>query len=70
MSVNGPFYPMFVCGDLMSLSLFFITTAELVPYKHSQPGCTGKYKTDLEDMGGERDLQFLEGIENYLVHIV
>lgn len=52
MSVNGPFYSMFVYGNLTSLFLFFITTAELVQCKHSQPGCTGKYKTDLENMGG------------------
>lgn len=52
MSVNGPFYSMFVYGSLMSLLLFFITTAELLHYKHSQPGCTGKYKSDLENMGG------------------
>lgn len=59
MSVNGPFYSMFVHGCLMSLVLFFISKAELVmknkKYKHSQPGCTGKYKTHLENgCGGVR----------------
>lgn len=33
----------------MSIFLFFIVIVELVQYKHSQPCCIGKYKTDLEN---------------------
>lgn len=53
MSVCGPLYSIFVYGSLMSPFLFFIPTAKLVQHKHSQPGCKGKYKTDLENMGRE-----------------
>lgn len=50
MSVNIPFYSMFVYSSLMSIFLFFIVIVELVQYKHSRPCCIGKYKTDLENV--------------------
>jgi len=37
MSVNIPFYSMFIYSSLMFVFLLFIVMAELVQDKHSQP---------------------------------
>lgn len=71
MSVNIPFYSMFVYSSLMSIFLFFIVIVELVQYKHSQPCCIGKYKTDLESVRErEREREDREGeMETMMLYI-
>lgn len=51
----------------MSIFLFFIVIVELVQYKHSQPCCIGKYKTDLENEREREDRE--REMEKMMVYV-